>query len=183
MHTQPWSFLKQEALIWKGWNWHECYRDCGCFPNSVCIPLENSLEQGTSKEESCQECRRRPNQGELAQGWWHHEQMALASLCELSQLLWMRWDLLDQGPSDPVREALRWSETHSSSYLSNALVAVGIKKEKKLIGLETHLGDTVQVGETKNFSALMKENPRLPFHKSSFKVSRVSKRSWNKTLS
>ena len=40
----------------------------------------------------------------------------------------MRWDLLNQGPSDPVREALHWSETHSSSSLSDALVAVGIKK-------------------------------------------------------
>ena len=38
--------------------------------------------------------------------------------------------LLDLGPSDPEREAVRWSETHSSSYLSNALVAVGIKKRR-----------------------------------------------------
>ena len=39
--------------------------------------------------------------------------------------------LLNQGSCDLEREALRWSETHSSSYLSNALEAVGIKKKEK----------------------------------------------------
>ena len=40
------------------------------------------------------------------------------------------------GSSDPVREALHWSETHSSSYLSDAQVAVGIQKNQnqKILG-------------------------------------------------
>ena len=58
--------------------------------------------------------------------------MAFACLCGLSQLLWMRWVLLNQGSSDLAIEALRWSETHSSSYLSDALEAVGIKKDELL---------------------------------------------------
>ena len=54
--------------------------------------------------------------------------MALAHLGEPTQLL---SELsFTQAKFHIVREARRWFETHSSSHLSDALVAVGIKKKK-----------------------------------------------------